>query len=191
MFILAMALFAQAGARPPLRCPNTHFAIKGAPAVRLSFAGSTFGTCCDVCPASFIEDPSEAVARATKFGKTIGSFRYDPVSGMSIDGAAAPAYSDYHGIRYFFDREAEKKAFDAKPGRFVEDVKAEAYYCPVTNLATAPDAASFLDYLGVRYFLCGRSCRDSFKADPGKYVSRAAAAVKSLAALKLPERVHE
>lgn len=46
----------------------------------------------------------------------------DPVCGMLLDDATAPARSTYKGKTYYFCAESEKTAFDQDPERYVATV---------------------------------------------------------------------
>jgi YHS domain-containing protein len=186
MFITAIAALTLgfAGPQPPLHCVTTLEDITGEPAVKLEYGGAVFGTCCGGCDAPFMKDPKTLIAKAVKANKTIGTFRYDAVTGAKIDGAKAPAFSDYKAIRYFFASTDEKKAFDAKPASYVTEVKSEAYFCPVMKHDTkSENAGGFADYNGTRYYLCCGDCVAAFKKDPAKFAANAAAATKPLSAL--------
>ncbi|HWA83681.1 MAG TPA: hypothetical protein VG820_09620, partial [Fimbriimonadaceae bacterium] len=140
-----------------------------------------FGTCCGDCDAAFKADPKAAIAKAIQAHKAVGAFEYDPVSGLRIDSKKAAGFSDYKAIRYYFANAGEKKRFDAKPTKYVTDVKSEAYFCPLMRIALdSKDVGGFADYNGVRYYLCCESCTEKFKKNPKAYVEKAAAAVKPL-----------
>ncbi|HVT11013.1 MAG TPA: hypothetical protein VHE55_01995 [Fimbriimonadaceae bacterium] len=174
------------GPQPPLCCPSTLEEIKGAPAISMEYAGAMFGTCCGGCDTPFVKDPTGLIAKAIKADKTVGAFEYDPVTGFKVDPAKAEAFSDYKAIRYFFATADEKKTFDAKPTKFVTDVKSEAYFCPVMEQpTTSKDAAGYSDYNGVRYFMCCTYCVKKFRANPLAYVAKSAAAVKPLTVVVL------
>lgn len=176
------------GPQPPLHCPGTLEAIDGKPAGTFEYNGSVFGTCCGGCEKPFEKNPTALIAKAAKANKTVGAFGYDPVSGLKIDAAKAPAYTDYKAIRYAFATAAEKKAFDANPAKYVGNVKSEAYFCPVMKHATeAGKAGAFADYNGVRYYTCCGDCLKAFKANPAKYAANAKAAVKPLAVSTLKQ----
>lgn len=51
----------------------------------------------------------------------------DPVCGMQVDEATAPARTDYEGQTYYFCSEACRAMFERNPGRYARpprDVKA-------------------------------------------------------------------
>ncbi len=169
---------------PPLRCPATLEIIKGAPAASFEYAGAVFGTCCAGCNNTFQKEPQTLIANAIKAKVTVGTFEYDPITGLKIDAPKAKAFSDYKSIRYLFADVAEKKTFDAAPAKFIEDVKSEAYFCPIMEQdVTSKDAAGYSDYNGVRYYTCCTYCVKKFREDPAKYVANSAKAIKPLAAV--------
>jgi YHS domain-containing protein len=186
MLTSMIALLALGGPQPPLCCPNIHTPIEGKPAVTLEYCGALFGTCCNICSRFFIKDPKDALARAIKFGKTIAAFEYDPLTGLRIDGAKAEEFSDYKAIRYFFTSIGEKKSFDANPGKFVGDVKAEAYCCPDRKEATTSmPPGGYVDYKQIRYFFCDKECVAAFRSNPAKFAA-SVAEVKEL----VPKVIH-
>ncbi|MFI5386773.1 MAG: YHS domain-containing protein [Fimbriimonadales bacterium] len=183
---LAVMAFGLIGPEPPLHCPATLAEITGAPAIKMEYAGALFGTCCGGCDAPFAKDPVGLLAKAAKANTTVGLFGYDPVSGRKIDAKNAVAYSDYRAIRYCFASADEKKAFDVAPGKFLSDVKAEAYMCPVTGDEMTPESSrGYADYKGVRYYLCCPQCTTAFRKDPAKFADSVASAVKPLAVMTM------
>ncbi len=187
MPIAAMAalVLGFSGPTPPLYCPATLEKIVE-PALLVEYGGVIFGTCCAGCGNKVLKDPAPLVVEAIKNKKTVGTFEYDPVSQLRINGEKSPAFSDYRSIRYFFASAEEKKAFDATPSSFIKDVKSVAYFCPVQSKAVdSQSAGSFADYGGTRYFLCCGNCLKAFKADPAKFVANAASAVMPIKAIAL------
>lgn len=188
MLITALAFMSLglAGSEPNLHCPATLEAITGAPAIRMEYAGATFGTCCGGCDGPFSKDPGGLIAKAVKANKTVGLFGYDPVSGKKIEARNSVAFSDYKSIRYRFASAEEKKVFDATPARFIAEVKSEAFMCPVTgDEMTSDSSRGYADYNGVRYYLCCPQCTTAFRKDPAKYAASVASAVKPLAVVML------
>ncbi len=182
--VIAAMSIGLAGLQAPLHCPATLEAVTGKPAITMEYGGALFGTCCGGCDSPFIADPKGLIAIAIKANKTVGAFEYDPISGVRIDPAKAAGFSDYKAIRYYFKSADEKKSFDEAPAKFVGDVKAEAYFCPLMKFEMdSKDVGGYVDYKGVRYYQCCESCVNKFKADPAKYAANAAKAVKPLAAV--------
>lgn len=181
--IAALAL-GFSGPMPPLYCAATLEKITGKPFSTVEYVGILFGTCCIGCNNPLLRDPKPLLVEAVKEKRTVGTFIYDPVTGLRINGAKAPEYMDYASIRYFFNSKEEKKAFDTNPGAYVSDIKSEAYFCPVSKHSTSwQNAAGFADYHSVRYFLADADSVKAFKADPAKYVDNAKGATRPLAAI--------
>jgi len=106
--------------------------------------------------------------------KRVGVFEYDPVSGWKIDATKAQGFSDYKAIRYYFASAGEKRTFDSAPTRYITDVKAEAYHCPVMDQdTTSKDAASCGDYKGVRYYMCCTVCIKKLRENPAHVTANA------------------
>jgi len=170
------------GPQPPLHCPATLEEITGAPAIKMEYGGAMYGTCCGGCDTPFMKDPKTLIAKAAKANKTVGAFEYDAITGNRIEPAKAVAFSDYKAIRYYFTSDAEKKSFDSAPTKYVDDVKSEAYYCPLMKFALDQrDSGGYADYKGVRYYLCCSTCTKSFRDNPAKYAETAKKAIKPLA----------
>ena len=47
----------------------------------------------------------------------------DPVCGMSVDSAAAAITHNHHGQTYYFCAESCRKAFEAKPKKYIKSRK--------------------------------------------------------------------
>jgi|SRR5579862_3156305 len=168
--LVALAL-GPLGPQPPIYCPTTLKEVNS-PAITMEYAGAIFATCTRSCDAAFMKDPKGCIAKAIQAKKTVGVFEFDPVTGWKIDAAKAEASTDYKSIRYYFASADEKKTFDAAPGRYITDVKSEAYHCPVMDQdTTSENAASCADYKGVRYFMCCTVCVKMLRANPVKYMS--------------------
>jgi YHS domain-containing protein len=52
----------------------------------------------------------------------------DPVCGMNVDEASAPARSEYQGRTYYFCSESCKDEFDKDPQSFAENVEGPETY---------------------------------------------------------------
>lgn len=185
MLVLSAALaLGFSGPLPALYCPATLEKITGNPTITVEYGGILFGTCCAGCGNPLVKNPRPLLLDAIKAKRTVGTFIYDPVTGMRIDGAKAPEYTDYASIRYFFNSKDEKKTFLANPKNYVSDVKIEAYFCPVTKVATDWDhAAAFADFHGIRYFLADAESWKKFKAGPASYIENAASETKEINAV--------
>jgi len=179
---LALVAFGLVGSQAPLHCAASLDPIVGTKAIQVEYAGAMFGLCNKACVASFKASPAALIEKAAKAGKTVGSFEFDPVSGVRINPKKSKANSDFKAIRYFFADAAEKPLFDADPTKYVSDVKSEAYFCPLMKFPLEhEDAGGYVDYQGVRYYLCCDRCARIVRSDPAKYAKSASAAVKPLA----------
>lgn len=177
------------GPMPPLYCPATLEKITGEPALTVEYGGIVFGTCCAGCGNPILKNTQNLLDGAIKSKRTVGTFEYDPISGLKITVEKANAFSDYRSIRYLFSSKEEKKTFDASPSKYVSDVKSEAYFDPVMNQGDdSASASTFSDYNGVRYFLCSTDSLKQFRANPAKFVPNAASSVKPLKAVKMAKR---
>jgi P-type Cu+ transporter len=123
---------------------------------------------------------------------TVANLARDPVCGMNVNPAEAKHTYEHAGKMYYFccGRCAEK--FKSNPGAYLNNVVSpglvtlgmaparktgpsiETARDPVcgmnVNRATATFAA---EHEGTKFYFCGRSCLEKFKADPAKYMSKA------------------
>ena len=103
-----------------------------------------------------------------RFGGGVG-YAKDPVCGMQVQVAHAPATAERDGQRYYFcsDHCRERFVGDAAP-----TVSREATD-PVCGMTVDPAHATSTDHGGTTYFFCCPGCRDAFVADPDRYLSTA------------------
>lgn len=155
----------------PISCP-----VMGGPVAKGSkvteYNGASFSYCCAGCDSAFAQDPKGAIEKAAKSGNTVGVFLFDPVSKKPIKADDAKGgFSDYKGIRFYFDSEADKKAFDKTPAKFGMLPKKEVMVCPVSKEAVASydKAGGYADLDGVRYYFCCPNCAGGFANDPAKF----------------------
>lgn len=106
----------------------------------------------------------------------------DPVCGMQVQVAHAPATAQYAGHTYSFCSDHCQHRFLATPDRFTHpggdhhDHAAEheptmEHIDPVCGMSVNPEhAAATAEHDGQTYFFCAAGCRKAFLADPGRYV---------------------
>ena len=138
--------------------------------------------------AEFAKDPSGAIKKSAKAGKTVGLSLFDPVSMKRIDSEKAKGgFSDYKGIRFYFDTEDEKATFDKEPKKFGALPKKEALFCPVMGnpVKSYAKASGYADYEGVRYYFCCAGCDVKFAAEPAKFAEVAKDHVQAPATMKV------
>lgn len=136
------------------------------------YGGLDFAFCCNGCDDAFAKDPQAAMAKASKTGKVYAEFMFDPVSHKRVlDVAKAAATVEYKGVRYRFNSVENKKKFEAKPSDFTAMPKNETLVCAVMGDAIQSiDAAdSYVDYKGVRYYMCCGSCLAPMMKSPEKF----------------------
>ena len=173
----SVALAQQAG----LVCPITNNPVVAGSKVT-EYNGIRFTYCCPGCDKQFEKDPQAALDKASKAGKTIGVFLFDPITGKRLEAKDAKGGSeDYSAVRYYFASADDKSAFDKEPAKYAALPKKEALYCPVTKEAVASYAKAdgYADYNGVRYYFCCPGCDKPFAADPAKYAPSADSYVKT------------
>ncbi len=164
-----------------MACPITlEAAVKGSKVT--DWSGIRFSYCCPGCDSQFEKNPQAALDKAAKAGKTIGVFLFDPITQMPVDAKKAKGgFSDYKGVRFFFDKAGEKAKFDTAPAKFAAMPKKEALYCPVSKekVESYAKSSGYGDFEGVRYYFCCGGCEKPFAAEPGKFVPAAKEFVKS------------
>ena len=169
--IFSSAMLSHGQQATPISCPMMGGPVaKGQPVTE--YNGARFTYCCDGCDAEFVKDPSAAIKKMAKAGKTVGVSLFDPVSLKRVDSEKAKGgFSDYKGIRFYFESEDDKTAFDKEPKKFGAMPKKEALYCPVMGspVKSYAKASGYADYDGVRYYFCCAGCDTKFAAEPAKF----------------------
>ncbi len=137
----------------------------------VEYAGKNVFFCCDGCVPQFGKTPEKFMKTAADAKLTVAKFMFDPTTGKKISEKKARGSSDYMGVRYFFANADAKAKFDKNPKSFAEAPKKEALYCPVMQepVASYSKADSYVDYDGVRYFMCCAGCYEPMTKDPKKY----------------------
>lgn len=134
------------------------------------YQGVAFSYCCAGCDTTFAKDPKKFVAKAAKGKGVIGVSEYDPVSRARTE--VTKFVSDFQGIRYGFQSEANKAAFDANPKKFAAAPEKEVFSCAVMGSSLEGLLPSgYADVEGVRYYFCCGGCDTSFAKDPAKYTA--------------------
>ncbi|MHB8507555.1 MAG: permease [Candidatus Dormibacteria bacterium] len=114
-------------------------------------------------------------------------YALDPVCGMQVETAMAPARATHDGRDYHFCSDRCHDRFVASPERFTRpgskpagmemppaaETGAEAAIDPVCGMTTDPDTSPTHLHGGRAFYFCGEGCRDSFAADPGRYLVEA------------------
>lgn len=156
----------------PLTCPIMQGKAANLKSEAVLLGGFQFNFCCPGCDAKFKKDAAGAVKKAAAAKMTVGSFLFDPTTGLRIKSEDAKGSSDFKGIRYYFASEENRAKFTADPAFFAVSPKQEVLTCVVAKEAikTHADAAAYLDHKGVRYYICCPSCISQFKASPDKFV---------------------
>jgi YHS domain-containing protein/uncharacterized membrane protein YraQ (UPF0718 family) len=101
----------------------------------------------------------------------------DPVCGMQVRTADAPARSSFGGQTFWFCSDRCRERFEADPARLAsQPAGAEASggaggeTDPVCGMTVDPDTAEHhRHHAGRDYTFCGKGCADAFDADPAGY----------------------
>ncbi|NNN21905.1 MAG: YHS domain-containing protein [Acidimicrobiales bacterium] len=119
-----------------------------------------------------------------------GAYALDPVCGMQVETAMAPAKSRYDDEYVYFCSDRCKEKFDKSPNEYLTEGKqmklfgkkssGEAnqgaemsgeFIDPVCKMTVSPtDTTPTVDHEGTTYYFCNQSCADSFGSDPNKYL---------------------
>lgn len=180
--IFAVCLTGAAIDDKPLYCPTTGELIE-APGPVMEFAGTKFTFCCAGCDDTFAKNPKNVVESNKKSGLTIGEFLFDPVTQKKITKEKSKANSDFGGIRYYFESEENKTAFEKSPKTYTAVPEKESLVCAVmgSKVASYSKASDYFDYEGVRYFFCCGGCGPAMKKDPAKYAGKNITIAKAIA----------
>jgi YHS domain-containing protein/uncharacterized membrane protein YraQ (UPF0718 family) len=98
----------------------------------------------------------------------------DPVCGMQVEQANAPATAVHEGITVYFCCDACRERFQANPAKYLSDAPEPAgtgdgdtATDPVCGMTVEPaQAAARETYAGRDYVFCSPGCREAFLADP-------------------------
>jgi YHS domain-containing protein/uncharacterized membrane protein YraQ (UPF0718 family) len=109
----------------------------------------------------------------------------DPVCGMQVEEANAPASVLYDGVRVYFCSEHCRDRFSGEPTRFIGNLSRDAIEQhvllkspageatdPVCGMSVQREhAAGTAEHGGETYYFCNLGCRDRFVADPEQFIS--------------------
>lgn len=166
----------------PLYCPTTGEQIE-APGPVIEFNGTKFTFCCAGCDDTFATNPANVVEKNIKSKLTIGEFLFDPITGLKITKEKSKASSDYQGIRYYFASVENKTAFDKDSKKYAEVPKKESLVCAVmgNKISSYSKANDYVDYEGVRYYMCCGGCGPAMKKNPARFAGKNIQDAKAIA----------
>lgn len=171
--LAALAVLGQAQV-PPMTCAvnNNDHARED---LFLEYAGHKVNFCCEHCVEGFEKTPAKFIETSAKNKVTVAEFYFDPVTHKKVNFKRARGTSDYMGVRYYFATADNKAAFDKDPKKFATAPKKESLHCPVMDqpVASYSKADSYVDFEGVRYFMCCAACLDPMQKEPAKYAKTA------------------
>ena len=110
-------------------------------------------------------------------------YAIDPVCGMQVEKANAPAQASHGGTRLFFCSDHCRERFQANPNRYSraapsaqtdDQIEEEMSMAkdPVCGMTVDPaTAAAVRSHAGRNYFFCATGCAESFDADPERYLA--------------------
>jgi YHS domain-containing protein len=98
---------------------------------------------------------------------------------MRLDEKKIAGSTDYKGVRYRFASEANMEKFKAEPKVFSKNPEKEVLFCVVMDheISNYAEASAYVDYEGVRYYMCCGDCATAFKLKPAEYAKKFAAKV--------------
>ncbi|MBX3097050.1 MAG: YHS domain-containing protein [Fimbriimonadaceae bacterium] len=165
----------------PLVCPIMSDHAVPAEAKSVEYKGASFQFCCAGCEPKFAADPEKYIKEAAAGNKVVGKYLFDVTTGELLNMRRATMHMDYKGIRYMFSKQESLDKFRANPASFVDNApKKEALYCPVmkSEVKSYGSASGYVDYKGVRYYMCCAGCTEPFRKDPEQFIGNAARYVK-------------
>jgi P-type Cu+ transporter len=100
----------------------------------------------------------------------------DPVCGMDVTPDSEYHY-EYKGATYCFCSEHCLHKFKTNPEQYIgkgdeTPAKSTPPRDPVCGMDVTPDSEFHYEYMGTTYYFCCQSCRDKFKSNPEKYLSK-------------------
>jgi YHS domain-containing protein len=105
----------------------------------------------------------------------------DPICGMQVRKADAPARTTHAGTAYWFCSDKCLHKFESAPDKYASgaptepmesDGSARDPVCGMTVDVTAPGAIA--EVAGTTYYFCCQGCADAFVGDPDRYLSTSA-----------------
>jgi len=116
-----------------------------------------------------------------RFGGGAG-YAKDPVCGMQVETAHAPASAEHDEHTVYFCSDHCRERFTAAPSRFTgpgdeRQLAADqpaAVTDPVCGMSVDPArAAASFEHRGATYYFCNPGCRDAFAESPERYLTKA------------------
>jgi hypothetical protein len=115
-----------------------------------------------------------------------GLYTLDPVCGMQIERATAPARTEYRGQTFFFCSDRCLERFQRNPERYSQlpslamASPPSSTLDPVCGMAVDPaQAGAQVERNGQQFSFCSAQCRDRFLRDPDRYDGEHAAPSES------------
>ncbi|MCL4284451.1 MAG: hypothetical protein KJZ62_05060 [Fimbriimonadaceae bacterium] len=167
-----VAVLMPAIAEEPVICP-----IMGSPisadSAATDYNGVRYRYCCPGCKGTFEGDPAKALAKESNKGKVLGVSLFDPVARKPIVEKNSKASMDFGGVRYLFLSGENLTKFKASPKTYATQPKKEVLFCPVQKevVKDYASAGGYVDFEGVRYYVCCAGCLGPLSADPAKYAA--------------------
>ena len=110
-----------------------------------------------------------------RFGGGQG-YAIDPVCGMQVQTANAPAHATYDGSEFWFCSDHCRERFDTDPGPYAAkhgqpEPTSDGATDPVCGMSFDPDTAvADRTHDGREFWFCGNGCAAAFEADPAQYI---------------------
>ena len=144
-----------------------------AKAKAVEYAGGRYAFCCAGCDVTFSKDPEKFVNGAKSDTSPIGLFLFDPVTGQRILADEAKGASVFQGMRYLFATQENLTKFEAEPAKYAARPERESLTCPVEGekIGSHSAAAGYVDYEGVRYYVCCSNCFPTLEKDLARTIA--------------------
>lgn len=132
------------------------------------YAGFRIFVCCDQCLGRIGRSAKQVVANAQKRGALIGDFMFDPVTGLRAEPKQAKTKIPHAGFIYYNTQNDRQDYIGETEKNLARIPEKECLACPVegTEFKWTAKSGAFADHEGIRYYLCGKTCRDAFIKNP-------------------------
>ena len=137
----------------PLVCPVMGDRVNARSAA-YEYNGARFAVCCAGCTAKFFKQPLEVLTKANENKWVTGEFLFDPVTRTLLRTKKLKAFSDFEGVRFYFDSAENKATFDKSPKTYGTLPKKEVPLDVVAKeeFLVYSRMAGYFDLDGIRFY---------------------------------------
>jgi YHS domain-containing protein len=137
----------------PLVCPVMGDRV-GPKSTAYEYNGAKFAVCCAGCTSKLFKQPLEVLTKANENKWVTGEFLFDPVTRTLLRTKKVKTFSDFGGIRFYFDSEENKTTFDKSPKTYGTLPKKEVPLDVMTRqeIVVYSRMAGYFDLDGIRFY---------------------------------------